>query len=275
MGGGGGGYPADALMTIETNPEVLAICYAQGWCAHDKYMTYSEAAAVTDISTKFDKNKNITHFEELEYFGVTSFASTAFRGCTNLESVVLGANVTSLGDYMFNSSGLKRLIINSTDITNWGTSNTFRSCPVEYIYSKSVTTTPLSSTLNMQSLTTLVLDTTVRTAGGFRCPLLTNVTIKEGVTIFSNYGFRGCSSLVSITLPSTTATLDGQMFYDCLSLQRVTILAETPPACSTSTGTFGNVTNVTIYVPSGSVEVYKAASGWSRYASWIQAIPST
>jgi hypothetical protein len=30
-----------------------------------------------------------------------------------------------------------------------------------------------------------------------------------------------------------------------------------------------------IYVPSESVETYKAASGWSDYASRIQAIPTT
>jgi len=39
------------------------------------------------------------------------------------------------------------------------------------------------------------------------------------------------------------------------------------------TNVFGNVNNFRIYVPSGSVDTYKAASGWSTYASKIQAIP--
>jgi hypothetical protein len=32
--------------------------------------------------------------------------------------------------------------------------------------------------------------------------------------------------------------------------------------------------NLVIYVPSESVDTYKAASGWSTYADRIQAIPS-
>ena len=34
-----------------------------------------------------------------------------------------------------------------------------------------------------------------------------------------------------------------------------------------------NTNDCPIYVPAGSVETYKAASGWSEYANRIQAIP--
>jgi hypothetical protein len=36
---------------------------------------------------------------------------------------------------------------------------------------------------------------------------------------------------------------------------------------------FYNTNNCPIYVPSASVNAYKSASGWSTYASRIQAIP--
>jgi hypothetical protein len=36
---------------------------------------------------------------------------------------------------------------------------------------------------------------------------------------------------------------------------------------------FNYTNNCPIYVPSASVETYKSASGWSGYASRIQAIP--
>lgn len=88
------------LMTSETNPEVLAICYAQGWCASPDYMTFEEAANVTDIGTIF-RETNIVHFDEFVYFGVTRLSTHAFRGCTSLESIKIGENVTSILNYVF------------------------------------------------------------------------------------------------------------------------------------------------------------------------------
>ena len=270
----GGGADPNYLMTTETNPEVLAICYSKGWCAKSSGMTYEEAAAVTDIGTTFKGETAITHFEELEYFGVTTFSSEAFRNCSNLQSVVLGANVTTIGNIMFMGSGLKRIIINSTNITSWGDQSVFRSCPLEYMYSNSQTTAPVFSTLNMQKLTTLVLSSNVRTVGGFRCPLLTNITIPEGVTTTTNYGFRECTSLTTITFPSTITELHSDTLRSCSALQSVTFLSTTPPTGVSYNYTFSS-SSCPIYVPSGSVEAYKAASGWSGYASRIQAIPTT
>ena len=269
----GGSEPVNYLMTTATNPEVLAICYSKGWCASPNGMTYEEAAAVTDIGTTFKGNTAITHFEELEYFGVTSFSAEAFRNCSNLESVVLGANVTTIGNIMFMNSKLKRIVINSTNITNWGDANVFRSCPLEYLYSNSQTTTPAFSSLNMQSLTTLVLSSNVRTVGGFKCPLLTDITIPEGVTTIANYGFRECTSLTTITFPSTITEIHMDTLRNCASLQSATFLSTTPPSGAVYNYTFLN-SSCPIYVPNSSVDTYKAASGWSGYASRIQAISS-
>ena len=87
-------------MTSETNPEVLAVCYAQGWCASPDYMTYEEVANVTDIGTVF-RETNIVHFDEFVHFGVTRLSSHAFRGCASLESIKIGENVTSIMNYVF------------------------------------------------------------------------------------------------------------------------------------------------------------------------------
>jgi len=43
-----------------------------------------------------------------------------------------------------------------------------------------------------------------------------------------------------------------------------------PPTLGSST--FDDTNNCPIYVPSGSVNAYKSASGWSTYADRIQAI---
>ena len=103
-------YPPDAIMTRKTNPEVLAICNAQGWCG-SKYMTATEAAAVSDIGTVFKGNTTITHFEELQYFiGLTSIPSQAFYNCNKLKKAVLPSTITAI-----NSEAFRGALVESND----------------------------------------------------------------------------------------------------------------------------------------------------------------
>ena len=269
--GGGGGYPADALMTIETNPEVLAVCYAQGWCTNDKYMTASEAAAVTDIGTVFKNNRNITHFEELEFFGITSLANEAFRSATKLKSLVLPVGLTSIGNTVFYQSGLERLVIKSANISSWGNWYNWYNVSIKYLYTNSQTSQPATNS-SFGSLVTFEIGNNVRYIGNFSMPLVEVLNIPEGVVEIVENGFRGSSILKEVSLPSSITAISNSAFYNDSSIQKITILATTPPTGVTS-NTFLNTTGP-IYVPSASVNAYKAASGWSSYASRIQAIPT-
>ena len=265
------GYPDNAIMTKETNPEVLAICYAQGWCSHSSYMTDTEAAAVTSIGTVFYNNKNVTHFDEFEYFtSVTAISANGFRGCTSLTTLTIPKNVTSLGNDAFRASGIKTLVIKALNIDTWGNAYTFMDNVIEYFYCNSAKTSPIGARLT--SLKTVVLDENVRTVAGFmNATLLTSVNIAEGSTTFSDNCFKNCSSLVSITLPSTTTTMTSGVFNTCANLTSVTILATNPPS-SVNVYTFQNTPNAIVYVPDSSVNTYKTDTGWSRYASRIKGI---
>lgn len=267
----GGGYPSDAIMTIETNPEVLAVCNAQGWCANKKYMTASEAAAITSIGAVFYNNTSITHFEEFEYFtGVTSLANNAFRNCTNLKTLVIPINVTSIGNDALRNSGITKLNVKATN-TSWGNAYTFVDNKIEYFYSNSYSTVPLGD--KFSELTTLELDSNVRTVGGFMDAIkLTTVNIAEGATTFNDNCFKNCSSLVSITLPSTTSNLIRGVFHTCANLTSVTILATTPPTGGNTGYLLQNSPNAIVYVPNGSVSAYQSV--WTLWANRIQAIPT-
>ena len=88
----------------------------------------------------------------------------------------------------------------------------------------------------------------------------------------SNRGvFEGSAYLLEVDLPSTLTTIGTRAFRDCNHMTTLTCRATTPP-------TFGSyaLTNTSaltnIYVPSDSVAAYKAASGWSGFASKISAI---
>ena len=87
---------------------------------------------------------------------VTSIGDDAFIGCTDLTSVTIGAGVTSIGD------------------------EAFMSC------------TGLTSVTIPESVTSIGYE-------AFRyCTGLTSVTIGEGVTSIGNYAFEGCTSLTEI-----------------------------------------------------------------------------
>lgn len=94
------------------NPAVMAVCYAQGWAADENYLTFEEAAGVTDMGIAFNSNTDITSFTELQYFinaknlignGLTGF----FKGCTNLTKVVLPPNVEAIGQHFVFNTNIK------------------------------------------------------------------------------------------------------------------------------------------------------------------------
>lgn len=103
---------------------------------------------------------------------------------------------------------------------------------------------------------------------------LTEVTAEmlNGVTSISSYAFYQCGNLTSVEIPSSVTSIGAYAFNDCRSLTSITVEATTPPTLGYRAF---DVTpaNLVIYVPSESVETYKSASGWSTYASKIQAIP--
>lgn len=97
---------------------------------------------------------------------------------------------------------------------------------------------------------------------------LTGVTMPNSVTKINFGAFWGCYSLISVTIPNGVTKIGSHAFCSCNSLTRVYCEPVTPP----TGGDFmfiDNASNREIYVPKTSVDAYKAADGWSDYASAI------
>lgn len=103
------------------------------------------------------------------------------------------------------------------------------------------------------------------------CTSLTSVTIPNSVAVIGDRAFYQCTSLTNIVIPDSVTNIGSYCFAYSTSLTSITINATTPPTLVVYV--FDDTNNCPIYVPSGSVNAYKAASGWSTYASRIQAIP--
>ena len=105
------------------------------------------------------------------------------------------------------------------------------------------------------------------------CKMFTSVVMSNNLTSIGAEAFYGCPNLTSITLPSSITSLGDRAFNHCLVLGTVTCKATTPPTIGDAV--FGDNKKLTaIYVPSGSVDAYKAADGWKDYASIIKPINS-
>ena len=189
---------------------------------------------------------------------VTSIGATAFQGCTNLTSVTIPNSVTSVGSKAFRN-------------TPWYSNY---SADTSKHYGNIVYINDIAYQAVNTSITSCTFKPTTKTIGdgAFRsCNGMTSVTIPNSVTSIGTVAFGSCTSLTSIEIPSGVTSIGNGAFNACTSLTSVTVEATTPPIIEDDV--FNQAISLIIYVPSDSVDAYKTARGWNRYASRIQAIP--
>ena len=124
------------------------------------------------------------------------------------------------------------------------------------------------------SLTSVIIpDSVTRMEDGvfYGCESLASVILPNGLTVVMENTFRNCSSLEIINISNSITAIDGSAFYDCTSLTSVTVMSTTPPTLDNNV--FSGCDALTrIFVPASSIDAYKAAAGWSEYASLITPI---
>jgi hypothetical protein len=164
-------------------------------------------------------NSNLTSV----YVGsnVTSIGSSSFQYCSSLTSVTIPNSVTSLGSYAFAyCNGLT-----SVTIPNSITSISFYA----FAYCNSLTSVTIPDSV------------TVIGAGGFKyCSSLTSATIGNGVTSIGFYAFGYCSSLATINCLATTAPTIAQFVFESVAASDIHV-----PVGATGYGTtYGGLTVV-------------------------------
>ncbi len=203
--------------------------------------------SVTSIRGAFENCSSLTSISIPN--SVTNIES-AFQGCSGLISVVVPESVTMMSFAFSNCTNLKNVNIphgvNNIDYA-------FRNC------------SSLESIHIPESVTSM--------ASAFTgCSKLLVVIVPDGMTTITQKTFEDCSSLKSVSLPESISFIGKQAFHNCQSLETISIHAPSPPSLG-SDAFYKTYSLEAIYVPSNSVNAYKAASGWNEYDGYIKAIP--
>ena len=209
---------------------------------------------------------------------VTTIGNEAFYECSNVTSVTIGDSVTEIGDDAFSHCYSLTSVTIGDSVTEIG-DDAFCYCSslTSVTIPDSVTSIGEGAFYWCESLTSVTIgNNSVTTIGhsAFReCSSLTSVTIGDSVTKIGGFAFAYCDSLTSVTIPDSVTEIGDDAFSWCDSLTSVYCKAITPPAALFYNGHweafFDNASGRKIYVPMESVEAYKSAGGWSKYASAI------
>ena len=224
----------------------------------DAYRTASGWTAYADRiycdSTKFiaTYSDSTTYSPQCNSHAVTSADTKGYtKALSSMTSISFGECVNNIGDYAFSGATSLTSVTIPNSVTSIG-EDAFNEC------------TSLSN-ITIPSGVTKISDATFKNCSG-----LTSITISDSITSIGAAAFWGCSTLSGITIPSGVTSIGTRAFTDSTGLTSVTVNATRPPILGNYV--FDNTNNCPIYVPSGSISSYLDASGWSAYASRIQAI---
>ena len=207
---------------------------------------------ITRLGAVLSRCSNIISVEIPD--SVTSIGSAAFQSCNGLTSITIPNNITSIGESAFGACKVLTSVIIGNSVTSIGES--------AFGYCSNLTSVAIGNSVT--SIEYHAFDT---------CGSLTSVTIPDSVTSIGNNVFSNCDGLRSATIGNGVTSIGDGAFIYCRSLSSVTIEATTPPTLGSNA--FYSSSNCTIWVPAGTANIYKAASGWSDYSSRIHEIGET
>lgn len=176
--------------------------------------------------------------------GITTIGESAFS-YSALDSITIPSSITEISDYCFRDcANLKSVTIPQT-ITRIG-------CLAFHATALTKISLPGVQAISDQAF----LD----------CTQLKKVKFADGLVSIGYDAFSNCTSLREIDLPSTLLSMNRSFAY-CSNIKKVTSRATTPPTNNGFNAVIAecDMTDVKLYVPAMSIDVYRAEGGWKSF----------
>ena len=237
---------------------------------HTVNLDWENVTTIPENAFKYDVNLDM-------YLPIMPMLQTidknAFYYCRKLKGTVDYPNLTSIGATAFAGTKIDKVVLNEGVTLAEGDaiySGVFAYCNnLKYIkFPDDMENIPQSVCYNTPSLRTIILPSNLKVIKRYAFQLsgIETIELSDELTRIMGAAF-GASNLKKITIPSSVSRIDDFAFRQCENLNKFVCLPTTPPTLGSDV--FLDSPNVVIYVPSESVEAYKAASGWSTYADKI------
>ena len=222
--------------------------------------------------------------------------SGSFNKCKQLQVVTFSAgNLYELQNSTFRDSGIKSIILPDT-ITEMVGGYVFYGCSsletVHYPVNENITEISASQFCECSSLIEINISEYITSIGQscfrlckslkeieitdnihtlgkgafFQCESLENLHIPSSITSIPDELVRRCYNLTHLDIPEGVTSLGIYAIAECTNMEYIIMNPVVPPTMVDLT--FNNTT-CKFYVPDGSLEAYKTAGIWSKYASRI------
>lgn len=199
-----------------------------------------------------------------EFEHVTTIPNNAFNG-TDVEVLTISKNVTTIGDRAF-------MTANSLIEFKVSEDNDFFETIGGVLFRRAGTAKTLWKFPRGRDGTDYIVPEGTTRIGqyAFEYNRLISIEFPEGVEYVDYRCFYLCSSLKSITLPSTIRSIGNQAFTGASAFTDFHVKSNTPPPIGGTAFATSNIANATLYVPIGARENYLAHTVWSQFKEIVE-----
>ncbi len=148
----------------------------------------------------------------------------AFSGCSNLTSIILPNDITSIGGYAFKDCA-RLTNINIPNSVAQIDGYAFQGCAALTNITIPNNVTNIGSYVFSNScITSITIPNNVISIDNYafyKCSTLTSITISDNVIHIGDAVFSGCSSLTNISLPNSLTSIGNSVFSGCHNLTNI------------------------------------------------------